>query len=74
MSKAFTYMSSEGVDAVIGAQRATIGQYEIALNHSDFLQFVKALELAYYANEGDASEWAGAFLSSIAESFGIEFV
>lgn len=86
--QSFTAMSDEGIQAVIDAQEARNDQYALTLGRSDFYLFVRALQAAYeHTADGgcpaveEASyngvtvdEWAGDFLSGIAETLGVEFI
>lgn len=87
--QSFTAMSEEGIQAVIDAQENT-GDYPVSFNQSDFHMFVRALQAAHeHTADGgcpdvdaswsggmsvDVQEWAADFLSSVADSLGIEFI
>lgn len=88
--QSFTAMSDEGIQAVIDAQEAEGSHYAMTLNQSDFHMFVRALQAAYeHTADGgcpdvdaswsggmaaDVTEWAGDFLSGVAETVGVEFI
>lgn len=83
--KSFTYMSDEGIQAVIDANNAHVTKsgwdvnYPIGFNRRDFEAFVMCLKHMYNSPPMDDdtevySEWAGQFLSSIAETLGVEFI
>jgi len=63
----YTYCSDKGVAAVI---ENLPPKYAMELNRSDMTNLVSSLRLAYHFG----NEWAGEFLSSIAETVDIEFV
>lgn len=66
-----TYMSSEAILAMIDKQRESGKPYEMSLNATDFANLVEAL--AIISNTG-ISDWPGQFVSSMAETLGIEMI
>jgi hypothetical protein len=80
----YTYMSDEAIQAVLEEQakvairNGEFGHYDLSLNRQDFEALVMCLKHMYNSPPMDGSpvysNWAGEFLSSIAETLGIEFV
>lgn len=72
--ESYTYASDDACAAVIANLP---DRYPMELNRSDMASLVKSLQLAHLSPvDGweDAAVWAGDFLSSIAQTVGIEFV
>jgi hypothetical protein len=63
----FTYCSEEGVTAVVDVLPH---KYSMELNRSDMTELVTVLQMGW----DNGSEWAGDFLSSIAQTLDIEFI
>lgn len=78
--QSYTALSAEGMMAVVAAQRhdfhAHGEKYTIELNASDFQKFASVLhQVATDAgSDPGIAEWAGSWLSDMAETLGIEFI
>ena len=84
--ESYTYMSDEGIQAVIRAMRKTSinpetmsANYDMSLNSEDFAMIMKVLQFVWSnamnsTDEGDLAVAAGDFASSIAETLGVEFI
>lgn len=69
----FTAGSPEGMSELVSANARTVEHYAITLNPSDFEGLVYSLRDVSYS-DSEYADWAGSFLSGIAETLGIEFI
>ena len=81
-------MSHEGIEALIQANESRAWntppwqqepiQYEMRLNPTDFAMMIRCLEFAYrfmgLSDQLNTSDWAGDFISGIAQTLDIEFI
>lgn len=77
--ESYTYMSEDGVNAVIRRMKDSNERFDMSLNYRAFVDIVRALEFTYNNAHGNAyrnsmSERSADMLSTIAESFGVEFI
>lgn len=77
--KTFTYMSADGVAALVKAiEDDTETKHQFTFNTADLRQLVLALNLAYVeadrAEVDESDDWAGQFVSGVAITYGIEMI
>lgn len=71
----YTYMSEEGIRAVVEANEKTGERFDIGFNAGDFEMLVYALECAAGCEEdAGVADWAERQLGCIAESLGVEWI
>jgi len=82
----YSYMSDDAIKAIIDAIAASSDlKYEIAFNRNDLARLVHALQVVWehpdeigatYGVDDDADlrDWAGDFVSSIANTFDIDMI